>query len=120
MLTCVFFLLVPCLLPSEVNPLTGEALRLFEDGKRLFEQDKFFEAAKLFKSAKKEAPKLDREFADPWIKACKGGKDYSKVKSDMTSGHVALVWSGNVNAVITKLTIKGTLDLDWAEKKLGL
>ena len=35
-------------------------------------------------------------------------------------GHVALVWNGNVNVVVTKLTIKGKLDEDWAAEELGL
>ncbi len=43
-----------------------------------------------------------------------------KLPKKMKSGRAALIWGGTVAAVVEKVTIRGKLDLEWAEKELEL
>ena len=38
----------------------------------------------------------------------------------METGHTGIVWSGGTTGIITRVKIRGTLDLEWAEKELGI
>ncbi len=42
----------------------------------------------------------------------------SKFLKKLDSGQVGFVWSGNIRCCITKVTLRGQLDLDWAAKSI--
>ena len=63
------------------------------------------------------------ELKDGQFSAQRGGRTLeqsssSKFLKKLDSGQVGFVWSGNIRCCITKVTLRGQLDLDWAAKSI--
>ena len=94
------FLLLTSSLPAQVNPLAGEALQHFEEGKRLFEQERFSDAGKLFKKSKGATPKADRPFVEPWIGLMSGAANTVAPPPDVLAKPApeSLDWIDSINS----------------------
>jgi hypothetical protein len=63
------------------------------------------------------------ELKDGQFSAQRGGRTQqqsssSKFLKKLDSGQVGFVWNGNIRCCITKVTLRGQLDLDWAAKSI--